>query len=182
MSKTSLRAVVAAAVLATGGSALFAPNVFASASHPNPAGQVIEIGPSPVGVGNCSFANNDASFMVVSGHAVSHETSNKNGDWGGLTFTGTAIFQEAPYMDMGGMIMDTGAPVQMYEGHLSYWTGGGNNAGGQTEGGLTLDFHGTAISGSGATGSFDLHVNGHQTTNDAGNITANVTNVNVTCS
>ena len=183
MPKTSTRAAgAAAAALAIGSFAVFAPNVFASAGHPpTTSGHVIDLGPSPVGVpSNCPFANNDASVVTVGGNAVSHDTSNKNGDWGGLTFEGTAIFQEAPYsgFDQFGNPIDTGPPVQLYEGHLSYWEGGGNNAGGQSEGGFTLDFHGTALSG---TGKLDLHVNVHSATNDKGNPTANVANVSVTC-
>ncbi len=168
--------VAAAAALAM----IPASGAFAAAFHPNPAGHTIDVGPSPTGVpANCPFTNEDASLLVVDGHAVSHDTSNKNGDWGGLTLTGTAIFQEAPYsgFDTMGNPIDTGAPVPFYEGHLSYWEGGGNNAAAQTEGGFTLDFH-----GSGPAGSFDLHVNTHQTTNNSGTPTASVANVSVTCS
>lgn len=183
MKRTTFGSAGIAATMAIGGIGVFAPTVLASAVHPpDTAGHVIDLGPSPLGLpANCPFANGDASFVTVGGNAVSHETSNKNGDWGGLTFEGTAIFQEAPYSgfdDMGNPI-DTGAPVQLYEGHLSYWNGGGNNSGGQTEGGATLDFHGTALAG---TGTLDLHVNFHGTANNAGTPTANVQNVNIACS
>lgn len=165
-----------------GSLAAFVPSASAAAMHPpTVAGHTIELGPSPVGVGNCTFANNDSSFLTVSGNAVSHETTNKNGDWGGITFEGTAIFQEAPYdgIDSSGNPIDIGPPVQLYEGHLSYCNGGGNNAGGQSEGGFTVDFHGTALSGS---GTLDIHANVHGTTNDSGKSTANVGNVSVACS
>jgi hypothetical protein len=153
---------------------------FASASHPNPAGQVIELGPSPTGVpANCPFPNQDASFQVVGGNEVSHGSSNKNGDWGGNTFEGTATFQEAPFstLDSNGNPIDSGPPVPYYTGHLTYWSGGGNNASGQAEGGFTLDFH-----GSGPDGSLALHVDVHQTANDHSTPTANVQNVSITCS
>jgi hypothetical protein len=171
-----------ATMLATGGLAVFTPIVSASAIHPPAPGNVIDLGPSPVALpSNCPFANEDASFWTVGGNAVEHDTSNKNGDWGGLTFEGTAIFQEAPYsgFDEYGSPIDTGPAVPLYEGHLSYWSGDGNNAGGQTEGGATADFHGTALSG---TGSIDIHVDFQSTTNNAGNPTANHANVKVTCS
>jgi hypothetical protein len=179
--KASARAACLAAGAISIGFAGFAPSASASAIHPDPSGHAVDLGPSPTGVGNCSFPNNDASFLTVSGNAVKHETSNKNGDWGGITFEGTAIFQEAPYsgFDSNGNPIDTGSPVQLYEGHLSYWNGGGNNAGGQSEGGFTADFHGTALFGS---GTLDIHVNVHGTTNNSGTPTANVTNVSVACS
>jgi hypothetical protein len=173
----------AATMLATGGLAVFTPIVSASAIHPpNTSGQVIDLGPSPAGLpSNCPFANDDASFVTVAGNAVAHDTTNANGDWGGLTFEGTVIFQEAPYsgFDDFGSPIDSGPAVPLYEGHLSYWNGGGNNAGGQTEGGATVGFHGTALSG---PGTIDIHVNFQGTTNNAGTPTANVANVKVTCS
>ena len=183
--KSNIRAVgAAAAMLAVGGSAVFASAGSATAVHPpNTSGHVIDIGPSPVGLPqSCTFANNDASFLTVSGNVVSHDETNKNGDWGGVTFEGTAIFQETPYNGFDpntGAPIDTGPPVQLYVGRLSYWSGGGNNDGGQTEGGFTADFHGTALEG---TGTIDLHVTGHGTTNNAGNPTSNVANVKLSCS
>jgi hypothetical protein len=183
MRKPFARAACSAAAIATvGGMTVLVPVASASAIHPpNPGGHVIGLGPSPTGVGNCTFANDDASFLTVSGNVVVHDTSNKNGDWGGLTFEGTAIFQEAPYngFSSDGNPIDIGPPVHLYEGHLSYWSGGGNNAGGQSEGGFTADFHGTAIRG---TGTLDLHVTVHGTTNNAGTPTNSVGNVNATCS
>ena len=183
MKRSSICAIAVTVFTASGLALLAAPTAGASAVHPpNTSGHTIDIGPSPTGLPTtCQFPNNDASFLTVSGNAVSHMTSNKNGDWGGLTFEGTAIFQEAPYsgFDSNGNPIDTGPPVQLYEGHLTYWTGGGNNAGGQTEGGFTANFHGMALSGS---GTLDIHVNAHGTTNNAGTPTANVINVSVTCS
>ena len=168
---------------ALAGAALFASWAPASASaiHPNPTGHVIDIGPAPTALpANCPFPNNDASFLVVSGNVVKHDTTNKNGDWGGLTFEGDAIFQEAPYSGFDpvtGNPIDTGPAVQYYEGHLTYWEGGGNNATGQNEGGSTLNFHGT-----GPLGTLDVHVNGHGTINDNGTPTSNVFNLNASCS
>ena len=185
MIKTNIRAAgVAAAILAVGGSAVPAPAGSASAGHPpNTSGFPIDLGPAPNGLPqSCTFANNDASFVTVGGNAVSHETTNKNGDWGGLTFEGTAIFEETPYDGFNtttGAPIDDGPSVPLYVGHLTYWNGGGNNAGGQTEGGFTADFHGTALVG---TGTIDIHVTAHGTTNNAGTPTANVANVSVSCS
>lgn len=181
MQARSIGAAAAAVLFASSSTLLAMPGASAAAFHPDPSGHVIELGPSPTGVGNCTFPNDDASFLTVSGNVVVHDTSNKNGDWGGATFEGTAILREAPYsgFDSFGNPIDTGAPVDLYEGHLSYWSGGGNNAGGQTEGGFTADFHGTAMSGS---GSIDIHVSVHSTTNDSATPTANALNVSVTCS
>jgi hypothetical protein len=178
LARRTMTAVLGAA--AAGVLLLPASTAFASASHPNPVGHTFDIGPAPTALpSNCSFANQDASFLLISGSAVSHDTSNKNGDWGGLTIQGTAIFQEAPFsgFDDNGNPIDTGAPVPLYQGHVSIWTGGGNNAGGQSEFGLTVDFHGSS-----ASGNLDLHVTAHQTANNSGNLTASVQNVKVTCS
>jgi len=180
-----IKPIAATAVaLATAGTSMFLaiPGAFASAGHPPTVyGHIIDIGPSPDGIGNCTFANNDASFFTVTGNAVAHDTSNANGDWGGLTFTGTAIMREAPYsgFDTNGNPIDTGAPVPMYSGHLTYWNGGGNNSTGQTEGGATLDFHGTSLTGS---GTLDIHVTFHGTTSASGQMVGNVQNVVVSCS
>jgi len=169
--------VVAGAAAVVG---LSSSGALASAIHPNPVGHVIDVGPSPTGVpGNCPFANGDASFQLVSGNVVVHNSSNKNGDWGGVTFEGTAIFQDAPFsgFDSMGNPIDIGPPVALYEGRLTYSIGNGNNAGGQGEGGMQVDFR-----GSGPGGSLVLHVNAHMTTNNGGTSTANVVNVNFTCS
>jgi hypothetical protein len=137
---------------------------FATAQHSSAAGMPFDIGPSPVGLpANCPFANGDANFVFLDGNTVQHGTSNANGDWGGQTAEGTAVFSEGT--------------TPLYQGHLTIWGGGGNNASGQTETGFTLNFSGT-----GACGSLSIHANAHMTTNNAGTPTANVTNVSVTCS
>jgi hypothetical protein len=124
------------------------------------AGTPFDLGPSPVGLpSNCSFPNGDANFLFLSGHGVEHGSSNKNGDWGGETLTGTAQFYEDS------TLIDTG--------HLTIWEGGGNNSKGQNEGGLTLNFSGSSVT---------IHVNGHMTQSASGKMTANVVNVQVTCS
>jgi hypothetical protein len=187
MKKTTIcSAGAVATMLATGSFAVFTPIVSASATHSqSTAGNTIDLGPSPTGLpSNCPFANDDASFLTVGGNAVEHDTTVVHdgilADWSGFTFEGTAIFQEAPYgFDENGNPVDTGPPVPLYEGHFTFWNGGGNNFGGQTEGGATADFHGTALSG---TGTIDIHVNFQGTTNNAGNPTASVANVSVTCS
>jgi hypothetical protein len=66
--------------------------------------------------------------------------------------------------------------VPYYQGHLTIWDGGGNNAKSQTETGFTLDFE-----GSGAAGTLSLHVDSHQTTNAHGTLTASPTNVTISC-
>jgi hypothetical protein len=137
---------------------------FAAAQTFDIAGMPFDIGPSPIGLpSNCPFSNGDANFIFLSGHGVGHDTTNKNGDWGGGTYTGTATFYE------------DSAPL--YTGHLTIWGGGGNNLKGQTTNGFTLNFNGT-----GEGGSFALHVNTQQTTNAAGTPTANVENISITCS
>jgi hypothetical protein len=63
--------------------------------------------------------------------------------------------------------------TQIAVGHLTIWGGGGNNARGQNEGGLTLNFSSTSVL---------IHVNFHQTTNASGTPTANAVNIQVACS
>ncbi len=153
-----------AGLLAAGASvALTASVASASAQTASVAGQVFDLGPSPIGVGNCSFANGDASFKFVTGNGVQHDTTNKNGDWGGLTAEGTAWFQE------------NGTP--MYLGHATLWGGGGNNAGSQTEGGFTLSFTGT-----GTGGTLTIHLNQHTTTNNGGTTTSSHLDGSIVCS
>ena len=157
-------AVGAAALACVALSAAAETGAYAVAQTGSAAGQVFDIGPDPAGLpANCPFPNNDATFHFLDGTMVQHGTTNKNGDWGGETLEGTAIFYE-----------DT---TPLYQGHVTIWTGGGNNAQSQSEGGFTLTFHGT-----GSLGSLDIHANFHQTSNANGNSTANVANVNVTCS
>jgi hypothetical protein len=159
-----LRKVIVAALAAgAGGLLLPATGAFAAASHTSAAGMAIDLGPAPSLPANCPFPNADANFIFSNGNTVSHDTSNKNGDWGGFTAEGTATFYE-----------DT---TPWYTGHLSMWGGGGNNAKSQNENGSTMDFHGT-----GAAGSLDIHANFHATFNAAGTMTANVQNIKITCS
>jgi len=174
MKSTSIaRCGIVAGALAAAGLCASTPSFAAPAQvqHQNgsiPAGFPWDLGPSPTGVGSCPFSNGDANFVFESGTFVSHGTSNANGDWGGLTAQGTALFYEDA--------------TQIAEGHLTIWEGGGNNAldRGQGEGGLTLDFTGT---GTGV--SVQIHVNVHGTVpanSSTGLPTSNVLNVQVSCS
>jgi hypothetical protein len=138
---------------------LAAPAFGAAVTTKDITGAPFDLGPSPIGLPeNCPFPNGDANFVYLSGNSVVHDSSNKNGDWGGGTATGNANFYEDS------TLIDTG--------HLTIWQGGGNNAKQQTEGGLTLTFTGSSVT---------IHVNGHQTTNAAGTPTANVLNIQVSC-
>ena len=136
---------------------------FGAAQTGSAVGFPFDLGPSPVGLpASCPFANGDANFVFLSGTTVQHDTSNKNGDWGGATAEGTAQFYEGA--------------TPLYQGHLTLWEGGGNNAHAQSENGFTLDFN-----GSGAAGTLHIHVDAHGTTNNAGNPTANHQNVSISC-
>jgi hypothetical protein len=128
--------------------------------------------PVPIS-GPCPFGNGDAvSFVVTSGTMTNHGVMNKNGSWGGQTVEGTTTLSVAG---------------STYTGHMTYWNGGGTNVVGtevgQSEGGLTLDFH-----GSGSAGNVDVHLNGHMTVNNNGTTTVDNTpggnglNGAVTCS
>jgi hypothetical protein len=155
---------IAGATACLGAALVPATAAFGVAQTGSAAGMPFDLGPSPVGLpASCPCPNGDANFVFVSGNTVSHDSSNANGDWGGQTAEGTAIFYEGS--------------TPLYEGHLTIWGGGGNNAKAQTEGGLTLDFH-----GSGPGGTLTIHVNFHQTTNAQGTLTASPANVNVSCS
>jgi hypothetical protein len=129
-------------------------------------GTPFDIGPAPNGLpSSCTFTNGDANFVFSSGSFVAHDTTNANGDWGGLTAQGTAEFLENS--------------TQLGQGHLTVWEGGGNNAKGQNEGGFTANFTGTV---SGET--VQIHVNGHMTVpaNSATGLpTVNDLNVTVSC-
>ena len=146
--------------------------------HCNPADPLCSgplfTGPAPPFVSipsNCpAFLSTDAwAIMFVGGHAVSHGTLNKNGDWGGFTATGPAEFT-------------TSDGTVQYSGHATEWGGGGQNSnpGGpptqQSEGGFTLHFN-----GSGPAGSISIHVKQHSTTNNSGTPTSNHMNVTVVC-
>jgi hypothetical protein len=137
-----------------------APAASATAQTADATGMTFDLGPSPVGLpSNCTVPNNDANFVFTSGSAVFHESTNNNGDWGGETVQGTANFYEDSTL--------------IATGHLTIWGGGGNNARGQNEGGLTLNFSSPSVS---------IHVNFHGTVNANGTPTANQTNVVVSCS
>jgi hypothetical protein len=153
------------AVVATAALVLPATPAFASAAEHQPAaGLTFDLGPAPSGLpANCPFQNGDANFAFLSGTAIQHDTQNANGDWGGFTAQGTAVFYEG-----------TDA---LYQGHLTIWGGGGNNAKAQTEGGLTLSFNGVGVGGS-----LSVHITQHATTNASGTPTSNVLDVNITCS
>lgn len=132
------------------------------------ANPIVE-GPVPPFVtvsGSCpSFLLDDTwALNFADGNTVFHFTSNKNGDWGGGTAEGTAVFTTSD-----------GTPE--YTGHATEWFGGGNNAGGQSEQGFTVNFN-----GSGPAGAIHIHANGHMTTNNAGTPTSNVNSGTVTCS
>src|ERR1700722_6296782 len=136
---------------------------FGAAQTGSAVGFPFDLGPSPVGLpASCPFANGDANFVFLSGTTVQHDTSNKNGDWGGATAEGTAQFYEGA--------------TPLYQGHLTLWEGGGNNAHAQSENGFTLDFN-----GSGAAGTLHIHVDPPGPTNNAGNPTANHQNVSISC-
>ena len=117
-------------------------------------------------VGTCPvfFLHDNWQLNFVSGSAVFHGTANNNGSWGGFTAQGQA------------QLTSPDGTVQ-YAGHLTVWGGGGNNAGGQTEGGSTLDFTGTGIAGN-----LTIHANGHMTTNNAGTTTVSFRSGTATCS
>jgi hypothetical protein len=174
-------ACLAASTIAMGGLAAFAPAASASSNgatngtgHCDPSSPACGVnpvlqGPPPPFVSipsNCpAFLSTDTwTLDFVSGKAVFHGTTNKNGTWGGFTAQGQAV-------------LATSDSTVQYAGHLTEWGGGGNNSGGQTEGGFTLDFN-----GSGIAGNLSIHVDSHSTTNNSGTPTANVQNVKVTCS
>lgn len=159
-----VRSAGAAALTAAAAIGLYASPAFASAQTGSvPAGTPFDIGPSPVALpSSCPFPNEDANFVFLSGNEVQHGTMNANGDWGGMTMEGTAVFYENS--------------TPWYQGHLTIWQGGGNNAKAQSEGGLTLNFSGT-----GPAGTLQLHVNFHGTTNATGQPTASVQNVSASC-
>ena len=151
-----------AAVGAIAAALVAAPGAQAAAVTGPAAGMTFDLGPSPVGLPpSCQFPNADANFLFLAGSAVFHDTSNKNGDWGGETVQGPAVFFE-----------DSTA---IATGHLTIWGGGGNNARGQNEGGLTLNF-------ASSDGTVTIHVNFGGTVNANGTPTANHANVQIACS
>lgn len=183
MSRSSTRlACLAATILAFAGSASLGPAASASSSnaathvtgHCDPSSNVcganpVLQGPPPPFVtipANCpGFLSTDGwTLAFISGHSVSHDTSNANGDWGGFTAEGQAT-------------LTTSDNTVQYAGHLTEWGGGGNNSGAQNEFGFTLTFN-----GSGIAGNVSIHVTGHSTTNNGGTTTNNFQKVSVTCS
>jgi hypothetical protein len=181
MRKSSIwLALLAAAILAFGGSAALLPVASASSGtihvtqHCDPSSNVcganpVLTGPPPPFVtipANCpQFLSTDAWVLAfTSGHSVGHDTSNRNGDWGGFTAEGQAD-------------LTTSDNTVQYSGHLTEWGGGGYNSGAQTEFGFTLTFN-----GSGIAGNLSIHVTGHSTTNNNGTTTKTFQNVTVTCS
>jgi hypothetical protein len=178
----ALAACVAASALTIGTLAAFSSSAFAASpnaatngtSHCDPSDPACGInpvrqGPLPPFVvvpANCpSFLSADVwTLDFVSGNAVSHGTSNKNGDWGGGTAEGQAT-------------LTTSDGVVQYAGHLVEWGGGGNNAAGQSVNGFTLTFN-----GSGIAGNLTIHADIHSTTNNSGTPTSGHRNVTVTCS
>ena len=175
-------ACLAVGLLSIAGPAVFSSAAFASPSNgtsnftghcdpssPDCGANPIITGPPPPFVtvpSNCpSWFSTDAwSLDFVSGTSVFHFTSNNNGDWG----TGTA---------QGAAVLTTSDGTVQYSGHVTEWFGGGNNKAGQTDGGFTLTFK-----GSGVSGNLSIHVEQGATTNNSGTPTANHTNVTVTCS
>ena len=132
-------------------------------------------GPAPpfvTFVGSCpDFLTSDTwALNFTDGNSVSHGTQNKNGDGGGGTANGPAV-------------MTTSDGTIQYAGQATEWGGGGQNSnpGGdptnQSETGFTFHFI-----GSGIAGTIDIHAHSHQTTNNAGTLTSNVTSATVTCS
>jgi len=131
-------------------------------------------GPAPpfvTFVGDCpDFLTTDSwALNFTDGNSVSHGTLNKNGDWGGGTANGPAVFT-------------TSDGTIQYSGRATEWAGGGQNSnpGGpptnQSMNGFTFHFN-----GSGIAGTISIHANMHQTTNNAGTVTSNVLSATVTC-
>lgn len=142
------------------------PNNFACGQNP------VFTGPPPSFVSipsNCpSFLSKDNwTLDFAGGNSVAHFTANKNGFWAGGT-------SEGP-----GTLTSSDGTVE-YAGHLTEWDGFGQNSpsgANQTEFGRTVTFN-----GSGPAGNLSLHLDVHQTFNNAGTPTSNVLNVTVSCS
>ena len=157
-----VRSTAAAGIITAAAVGWSASSAFAAAQTGSAAGVPFDLGSSSTGLpANCPFPNGDANFVFLSGSMVQHDTTNANGDWGGMTIEGVAQFYEGT--------------TPLYQGHLTIWEGGGNNAKAQTEGGLTLAFE------SGGGGALRIHVDFHSTTNAQGTPTAGQLNVQVSC-
>jgi hypothetical protein len=136
-------------------------------------------GPPP----GCPVQTGPNAIVSDNGNGVMHGETNKNGDWGGETFEGTAVFEYVPNgftMDLNGNPIPIPPVTPLYSGHLQVWGGGGNNAGGQSTNGGTWNYQGTAISPLAPSATIHIHVNGQTTTNNNGNLTANFRNVSCT--
>jgi hypothetical protein len=176
----ALLAALALCLAATASIAYAGGSTQNGTTHCDPADPACGINPVLTGpappfltfVGNCpDFLATDAwQIDLTGGNSVSHGTLNKNGDWGGGTATGPAVFT-------------TSDGTVQYTGHLTEWGGGGQNSnpGGpptnQSMNGFTLHFD-----GSGPAGTLSIHANMHQTTNNAGTLTSNVLSATATCS
>lgn len=106
--------------------------------------------PLPPVSGTCSLLNGDV-IVWTSANGVLHSETNNNGDWGGGTVTGAAL------------LIGTDGSTVLDQGTATGWSGGGNNAGAQSEGGTTIEFRGAVYS---------FHIDFHVTTNNAGTPTA----------
>jgi hypothetical protein len=160
--------LAAGASVAYGGGSTTNETGHCNSSDPTCGANPLLTGPIPPFVtvqGSCpGFLSTDSwALNFVDGKAVSHFTENKNGGWGTFTAQGPAV------------LTSSDETVQ-YAGHATEWGGGGNNSGGQSEGGFTLNFN-----GSGLAGTISIHANQHSTTNNAGTPTSNVFSATVTC-
>lgn len=124
-------------------------------------------------------------LMMNSGNAVMHDSTNKNGDWGGDTVEGIGtitLYTTAPDNpdDPSSMPSDPDTNFGPFTGHVTQWGGGGNNSKGQGEGGFTFSFHGVSESGM----TVDVQLHAHQTFSAAngGTPTANTGGGTMTCS
>jgi hypothetical protein len=127
------------------------------------------MGPAVPVPSNCGFDAN--ALFTITGNGTSHGVQNKNGNWGGQTFTGIAVLTDPGNDGFNGP----------YTGQATGWGGGGTNIGGddttgQLEGGQTFHFHGTN-----GTQSLDIVFDWHYTQNDKGVPTA-INKIVFTCS
>ena len=182
MKSPIVAALLAAVVLClgVGATAAFAGGSTQNGTtHCNPADPLCAVNPLLTGpappfvtfVGNCPafLTTDDWALNLTDGHALSHFTQNKNGDWGGETANGPAV------------LTSSDGTVQ-YTGKATLWGGGGQNSnpGGpptnQSTDGFTFHFN-----GSGPAGTITIHAHSHQTTNNAGTPTSNVNDATATC-
>ena len=106
--------------------------------------------------------NQAAAVTFTGGNGEAHGTA-ANGDWGGMTAEGPAVFTENN--------------IPLYIGRLTIRGDGGNDAKTQSESGFTVNF-----TSGGSAGYLAVHGNFHGTANAAGAPTSSVANINVTCS